>query len=101
MKGDAGEGEAAFPADLAAELASRGVTDLGEVALRRALERQVPGYNLFRLTPAAARRWKCHYRVLLEAGYYDGQSAAEAYGRALLAVLAAREAGATPNRAGG
>lgn len=101
MKGDQRETEAAFPADLAAALASRDVTDIGEVALRRALERQVPGYNLFRLTPAAARRWKCRYRVLLEAGYYDGQTAAEAYGRALLAVVAARESGATPNSSGG
>jgi hypothetical protein len=92
--------EAAFPTDLAAALSPRGVADFDEVALRRALERHVPGYNLFRLTPAAARRWKCRYRILLDAGYYDGQSAAEAYGRALLAVLAADRSGATPHPAG-
>lgn len=91
--------EAAFPADLAAELDARGIMDQGEVALRRELERHVPGFNLFRLTPAAARRWKCRYRVMIEAGYYDGQSVAEAYGRALISVLSARTAGATHGQA--
>ena len=79
--------EAPFPEELARDLTAAGITVLDEVGLRRALERRVPGYNLFRLTPAAVRRWKCRYRLLLGAGYYDGQSAAEAYGRALLAAL--------------
>ncbi len=79
--------DAAFPEELGRALAERGVTTRDEGELRRALERHAPGYNLFRLTPAAARRWKCRYRLLLEAGYYDGQSAAEVYGRALLAAL--------------
>ncbi|HEX6798183.1 MAG TPA: hypothetical protein VF116_10780 [Ktedonobacterales bacterium] len=70
-----------------ARLDAAGVAARDEVALRRALERLVPGYNLFRLTPAAAKRWKCRYRILLAQGYYDGQSAAEAYARALLAAL--------------
>jgi hypothetical protein len=82
-----GDGDAPFPEDLSRALAERGMQALDEVSLRRELERRVPGYNLFRLTPAAARRWKCRYRLLLEAGYFDGQSAAEVYGRALLAAL--------------
>ena len=80
-----------FPAELDAALSEHGIASRDEVSLRRELERRVPGYNLFRLTPAAAQRWKCRYRLLLDAGYYDGQSAAEAYGRALLAVIAAQE----------
>jgi hypothetical protein len=75
--------------ELVDALASRGVEARGEVELRRELERHVDGYNLFRLTRAAARRWKCTYRVLCGAGYYDGQSAEEAYARALLAALEA------------
>jgi hypothetical protein len=76
-----------LPDDLARELAEKGVEARDEVALRRELERHVPGYNLFRLTPAAARRWKTRYRLLLDAGYFDGQSVAEVYGRALSGVL--------------
>ncbi len=69
--------DAPFPEELSWALAERGVQAQDEVSLRRELERRVPGYNLFRLTPAATRRWKCRYRLLLEAGYFDGQSAAE------------------------
>ncbi|HST88166.1 MAG TPA: hypothetical protein VLJ14_07290, partial [Ktedonobacterales bacterium] len=76
-----------LPDELAAALERLGVERRDEVSLRRALEARVPGYNLFRLTPAAARRWKCRYRILLDAGYYDGQTAAEAYARALADVL--------------
>ncbi len=56
-----------------------------EVGLRVALDDIVPGWVLYRLTPAAAKRWKCRYRVMIEAGYYDGETVAEAYARALLA----------------
>ena|SRR5215468_4473033 len=90
------EDEAPFPDDLAQALAAQGIATTGEVALRRALEQHLPGYNLYRLTPAAARRWKCDYRILLDVGYYDGQSAAEAYGRALLAALQARSTAERP-----
>jgi hypothetical protein len=76
-----------LPGEVVDALAERGVTEHDEVALRQELERHVPGYNLFRLTPAAVKRWKCRYRILLDAGYYDGQSAREAYARALLAVI--------------
>lgn len=79
--------EPELPDDLRARLDAAGIAVHDEVALRRALERHVPGYNLFRLTPAAVKRWKCRYRILLAAGYYDGQTAAETYARALLAAL--------------
>ena len=84
-----------LPDDLRQALAARAIAETGEVALRQALEALVPGYSLLRLTPAAARRWKCRYRILLEVGYYDGQSAAEAYARALLAVLQVADRGST------
>src|SRR5260370_41484738 len=87
MPTSSSDDEAPFPEELARELTAVGIVAHDEVGLRRALERRVPGYSLFRLTPAAARRWKCRYRLLLGAGYYDGQSAAETYGRALLAAL--------------
>lgn len=50
------DGEPGLPGGLRAQLAAAGITEHGEVALRRALERRVPGCNLFRLTPAAAKR---------------------------------------------
>jgi len=81
-----------LPEDVQAALAAHGIAARDEVALRRELERRVPGYTLVRLTPAAARRWKCHYRMLLAATYLDCQSATEAYARALLAVLAQSDA---------
>jgi hypothetical protein len=85
--GTSQEPEGELPLDLVAELAVQGITVVDEVELRLELERYVEGYTLFRLTRAAARRWKCRYRVIDGAGYYDGQTAAEAYGRALLAAL--------------
>lgn len=78
-----------LPASLTEALAAHGIDATGEVALRRELEARVPGYSLYRLTPAARKRWKCQYRIMLEAGYYDGTSPAEVYARALLAVLEA------------
>lgn len=71
---------------LAAALGERGVIEHDEVSLRRALEQRVPGYNLFRLTPAAAKRWKCRYRLLFDAGYVDGQTVVEVYARGLLSL---------------
>jgi hypothetical protein len=47
-------GDLGLPDDLRMRLAAAGIADHDEVALRQSLERQVPGYNLFRLTPAAA-----------------------------------------------
>lgn len=74
--------------DVLAALAAHGIAARDEVALRRELERHTAGYTLVRLTPAAARRWKCHYRMLLAETYLDCQTVAEAYARALLAMLA-------------
>jgi len=79
------------PDEVMAALAAHGVAGVAaddEVALRRLLEAHAPGYTLYRLTPAAARRWKARYRIMLAATYIDCQSVAEAYARALLATLA-------------
>jgi hypothetical protein len=76
-----------LPAELRAALDQRGVVAGDEVALRRELERHLPGYTLYRLMPAAARRWKCTYRIMFGATYFDCQTVPEAYARALLAAL--------------
>ena len=81
----------ALPADVDAALDARGVAARDEVGLRQLLEQHLPGYTLYRLTPAAARRWKCNYRIMFEATYFDCQSVVEAYARALLASLPAPE----------
>ncbi|HEY7779255.1 MAG TPA: hypothetical protein VIC85_03495 [Ktedonobacterales bacterium] len=78
-----------LPADVAASLRARNLPADGETALRAALEAYVPGFCLYRLTPAAARRWRVRYRLMAGPNYYDGQSANEAYARALLAVAPA------------
>ncbi|SRR5579884_1156619 len=77
-----------LPEEVLSALRSHGLPE-DEVGLREALEARVPGWELFCLTPAAAKRWKCRYRLLMGAGYYDGQTAAEAYARALLASFEA------------
>ena len=76
-----------LPPDVATRLAEAGVTDTGEVALRRELERRATSYTLFRLSPAAARKWKARYRIMLAAEYLDCQTVAEAYARAVLATM--------------
>ena len=91
--------EAPLPRELVEQLAARGVAQSDEVALRRTLEALVPGYSVYRLTPAAQKRWKCRYRIMLDAGYFDGNSVAEVYGRALLALdSAAAEVGSSSDR---
>ena len=77
-----------LPAELQQQLAHHGFADLSEVALREALEAHVETYTLIRLAPWPARRWKCHYRLLLSDKMYDAQSAAEAYALGLLSTLA-------------
>jgi hypothetical protein len=77
------------PETLRAALIEQGITAVDEVALRVALERRLPSYTLYRLTPAASRRWKCQYRLMFGATYIDCQTVAEAYARALLAVAPA------------
>ncbi len=76
-----------LPPDVVIRLAEAGVTDTGEVALRRELERRATSYTLFRLPPAAARKWKARYRIMLAAEYLDCQTVAEAYARAVLATM--------------
>lgn len=78
-----------LPDDVVAALQARGIAARDEVSLRLALEEYLKGYTLYRLTPAAARRWKCKYRIMFEATYFDCQTVAEAYARALLASLPA------------
>ncbi len=73
--------------DLIKQLQTYGITEVGEVELRRHLERFAPSYTLFRLPPAAARKWKARYRIMLAADFLDCQSVEEAYARALLAVI--------------
>src|SRR5438552_3087617 len=87
--------EPPLPHEVGLELRARGIEVQAEAALRNALERHVAGYTLYRLTPAAARRWKCRYRLMFHLGYFDGQSAAEAYGRALIAALDTQAAGSS------
>ncbi|HEY7848833.1 MAG TPA: hypothetical protein VIC27_02150 [Ktedonobacterales bacterium] len=52
------QSETPLPDDLTAQLHARGVTTLGEVELRRQLERHAPSYTLVRLNPIATRKWK-------------------------------------------
>ena len=77
-----------LPEDIQQALLDRGVTTLDEVGLRVELERSLPAYTLYRLTPAAARRWKCKYRLMFGDTYLDSQTVSEAYARALLAITA-------------
>ena len=87
--------------DLQAQLAQHNITDYGEVALREALETHIETYTLIRLAPSRhgtkptperlapwpARRWQCHYRLMMGGHIYAAQSAAEAYAMGLLAAL--------------
>lgn len=76
-----------FAEELRLQLARHGITDLGEVALREALEGRCETYTLIKLAPWPARRWKCRYRLMMGDSMYDAQSAAEAYAMGLLGVL--------------
>ncbi len=78
-----------LPEELQSRLSKHGITTLDETALRQALEAYVETYTLIKLAPWPARRWKCHYRLLLGDKMYDAQSVEEAYALALLAVLSA------------
>jgi hypothetical protein len=72
-----------LPDDVIAALEARGVDVHDEVGLRRELERHLPGM----------RRWKARYRIMFEAAYFDCQTAAEAFARAILAALDAKKPG--------
>lgn len=64
-----------------------GIDAQDEIRLREALEELVETYTLFKLAPWPARRWKCHYRLMMRDQMYDGQSVEEVYALALLARL--------------
>ncbi|GAC1374578.1 MAG: hypothetical protein NVS2B12_30260 [Ktedonobacteraceae bacterium] len=76
-----------LPETLRAQLAELGITDMDEVALRLTLEAHVETYTLIKLAGWPARRWKCHYRLMLRDVMYDAQSVPEAYALALVAAL--------------
>ena len=76
-----------LPETLQTQLASFGITELDEVALRQALEARVQTYTLIKLADWPARRWKCRYRLMLRDVMHDAQSVPEAYALALLAAL--------------
>jgi hypothetical protein len=76
-----------LPDEIQRVLTERGVIAMDEVGLRVELEQRLPAYTLYRLTPAASRRWKCKYRLMFGDTYLDCQTVAEAYARALLAIM--------------
>ena len=81
-----------LPELLQTQLVTSGIKDHSEGALREALEAHVETYTLIKLAPWAARRWKCHYRLMIGAAIFDAQSTDEAYALGLLAALTARPA---------
>ena len=76
-----------LPEALQTQLASFGITNTDETALRQALETRVQTYTLIKLADWPARRWKCRYRLMLRDVMHDAQSVPEAYALALLAAL--------------
>jgi hypothetical protein len=75
--------------EICRKLAAYGITATSETALRESLEKHIETYTLFKLAPWPARRWKCHYRLMMRDQMYDGQSVEEVYALALLARLEA------------
>lgn len=73
--------------ELQSRLAVYGMNAHDETSLRKALEERIETYTLFKLAPWPARRWKCHYRLMMRDQMYDGQSVEEVYALALLARL--------------
>jgi hypothetical protein len=69
------------------QLTRHGITHYDEVALRQELEARVPTYTLIKLADWPARRWQCHYRLLMGAAMHDAQNVPEVYALALLSVL--------------
>ena len=76
-----------IPEELQHQLTQHGITNFDEVALREALETHVSTYTLIKLASWPARRWKCHYRLMMGDTFYDAQSVAEAYAMALIGSL--------------
>ena len=79
-----------IPEELQDQLTQHGITNFDEVFLREALETHVQTYTLIKLAPWPARRWKCHYRLMMGDKFYDAQSVAEAYAMGLAAILEAK-----------
>ena len=79
-----------IPEELQHQLTQHGITEFDEVSLREALETHVQSYTLIKLAPWPARRWKCHYRLMMGDKFYDAQSVAEAYAMGLAAILEAK-----------
>ena len=77
-----------IPPELQARLNNYGITTFDEVSLREKLEQYTSTYTLIKLAEWPARRWKCHYRLMMGERIYDAQSVAEAYALALLSVVA-------------
>lgn len=72
--------------EMQGKLADLGITVYAERGLREELERLTTTYTLIKLAEWPARRWKCHYRLMLKDGVYDAQNVAEAYARGILAL---------------
>ncbi len=85
-----------LPNEVVSQLVARGISARDETPLRHELERLAPSFTLFRLNAAAARKWRARYRIMLAADYFDCQSVAEAYARALLASLPADDGATRP-----
>lgn len=93
------EQDHSLPSDVIERLDGHDIHQTGEVELRRLLEARAQTYTLYRLAPAAVRKWKARYRIMIGAVYLDCQSVAEAYARALLLSLGdgqAQTAGSAP-----
>lgn len=79
-----------LPPAVIERLVAYGIHLTGEVELRHLLEAHAQTYTVYRLAPAAVRKWKARYRIMIgDIGdtYHDCQSVAEAYARALLFML--------------
>lgn len=76
-----------FSEELRLQLANYGIDVVDEVALRETLESHVSTYTLIKLAEWPARRWKCHYRLMMRDAMYDAQSVSEAYAQGILAIL--------------
>jgi hypothetical protein len=76
-----------LPETMQQQLTHYGITRYDEVGLRQELEARVPTYTLIKLADWPARRWKCHYRLMMGSAMHDAQSVSEAYALALLSLL--------------
>ncbi len=76
-----------LPETMQQQLTCYGITHYDEVGLRQELEARVPTYTLIKLADWPARRWKCHYRLMMGPAMHDAQSVPEAYALALLSLL--------------